>query len=647
MSGQLMTPSSGARMRRGITALIVLCGLIVGVPGALLSVGGDPMPHHVASLSAVRHALTSSDTSGHLFLGLALTAAWLGWAAFALSVVLELLERLRHRPTMRIPGLGAPRRAAAGLFTAIAIMMGSGGMAATAFADAPPPPPAAVVVIGQPVMLDGSALPADAASSTLVYHVVAGDNLGDIAQRFLGRFDLYPRLVAANPTLITHGPDHIQPGWTLRLPSDARDRGVRAHAKGTLSSTLIAPESTTAAVVASTSDPVTIGTVRPAPAGSIGLGPVASGPITAGQIAVGPLSPAAGPVLDGVGIGSTPRPTHVVAHATPALRQAHVVTHATKATGATAIGTAAVTATITGPVATDTSAQRPVVIFGAVTSLTAEQAAMPVPDDSASPALIAAALALTTGALGAHMVVRQRRRRSTAPRVVGHPHHEPEPATAHSLDLNRLDLALRDLGSLLGERDQSDLPDIMGSWIADGVVHLMLTRPCPAPPAPWVADGLMWTLPAHVPTHTYFAGTTPPLPALVTVGGGEDRTVLLDLERLGVVTIGGDHAASSDLLRHVGAELSHGIWSEGVTVGLAGFDPDDARQLVALGRGRVHASASIADALDRAGRWINEAHERLSGMGVANVLSGRVTGDSGRGAAALAVRAPDRRPGRR
>jgi hypothetical protein len=135
----------------------------------------------------------------------------------------------------------------------------------------------------------------------------------------------------------------------------------------------------------------------------------------------------------------------------------------------------------------------------------------------------------------------------------------------------------------------------------------------------------MWTLPAHAPTHTYFAGTTPPLPALVTVGGGDDRTVLLDLERLGVVTINGDQGASSDLLRHVGAELSHGIWSEGVTVGLAGFDEDDARQLVALGRGRVHASTSIADALDRAGRWINEAHERLSGMGVSTVLSGRVT----------------------
>ncbi len=134
----------------------------------------------------------------------------------------------------------------------------------------------------------------------------------------------------------------------------------------------------------------------------------------------------------------------------------------------------------------------------------------------------------------------------------------------------------------------------------------------------------MWTLPAHVPTNTYFAGTTPPLPALVTVGGGDDRRVLLDLERLGVVTIGGDHAGAADLLRHVGAELTHGIWSDDVTIGIAGFDDDDTRRLTALGRGRVRASDSIADALDDAGRWINEAHERLAGLGVNNVLSGRV-----------------------
>jgi hypothetical protein len=224
------------------------------------------------------------------------------------------------------------------------------------------------------------------------------------------------------------------------------------------------------------------------------------------------------------------------------------------------------------------------------------------------------------------MLLWSRRRRSAGRNAdVGSVASPAEPAdTATAIELNRLDLALRDLASLLGDRDQADMPDIMGSWIADGNVHLMLTEPCPEPPAPWIARGLMWTLPAHVPTNTYFAGTTPPLPALVTVGGGGERRVLLDLERLGVVTIGGEADGASDLLRHVGAELSHGIWSDDVTIGIAGFDEADTRRLTALGRGRVRASNSIADALDDAGRWINEAHQRLAGLGVNNVLSGRV-----------------------
>jgi LysM repeat protein len=486
--------------------------------------------------------------------------AWLGWAAFALSVVLEILGRLRHRPTLRIPGFAVPRRAAAGLFTAIAIMIGSGGMAVGAFAatpTVPAAPPAAVVVIGNPVPVG------DAPASTLVYHVAHGDNLGSIAQRFLGSFEAYPRLVAANSSLITHGPDNIKPGWTLSLPSGARDTGVRSHATGALSSTLL---ESTPATGAPTAVSPTIGT--PVPAGSGVVTDTITGPVTAV------------PMSD-----STPM--------TP-----------------------------------------PLVTFGHVTSLTPEQVTATNPvDDGVSPLLLAAALAMTTGVLGAHLLVRQRRRRSavrsrllsptSASRAVALS-TEPDADLASASELSRLDLALRDLASLLGDRDQGGMPDIMGSWIAEGAVHLMLTEPCPAPPAPWVAHGLMWTLPAHVPTHTYFAGTTPPLPALVTVGGGDDRTVLLDLERLGVVTIGGDPDGAHDLLRHVGAELSHGIWSEGVTVGIAGFGDEDARRLTELGQGRVHASTSIADALDRAGRWINEAHERLAGLGVSNVLSGRV-----------------------
>jgi LysM repeat protein len=465
-------------------------------------------------------------------------------------------------------------------------------MSAAAFAGAPAvpaAPPAAVAVIGTPVSLvghHGAQTPTSA--STLIYQVRPGDTLGGIAQRFLGHFDDYPQIVAANSGLITHA-DVIQPGWTLHLPSSARDTGVRTHASGTLSSTLVAPAKSTQGKStqgkSAQGTAVTVTVVDAAPTIQTTQTPVK---------ATAPVIPTVAPTVTTVG-GSPHRPT----------------------------GTATVRP---GGVA-------PLVEFGTVTPLSAAEASTPIPNPAASPVLIASALGLTTGVLGAHLLLWQRRRRNSghfATAASGAPASPSAPAadiedTTTSIELNRLDLALRDLASLLGDRPQSEMPDIMGSWTSEGNVHLMLTEPCPAPPAPWIGHGLMWTLPAHATTNTYFAGTTAPLPALVTVGGGDERRVLLDLERLGVVTIGGDHAGASDLLRHVGAELTHGIWSDDVTIGIAGFDDADTRRLTALGRGRVRASGSIADALDDAGRWINEAHERLAGLGVNSVFSGRIS----------------------
>lgn len=76
-----------------------------------------------------------------------------------------------------------------------------------------------------------------AATGGPVYQVAPGDQLGAIAQRFLGDWHRYRDIAALNPTLIPdptgpHGPDHIGPDWQLHLPADAHDRGPRPHATG-------------------------------------------------------------------------------------------------------------------------------------------------------------------------------------------------------------------------------------------------------------------------------------------------------------------------------------------------------------------------------------------------------------------------------
>lgn len=79
----------------------------------------------------------------------------------------------------------------------------------------------------------------------LVYQVVHGDWMWQIAERYLGDPQRYPEIAELNSQYADRRgihpdghqliyPDYILPGWQLTLPSDAEDRGPRAHASGEL-----------------------------------------------------------------------------------------------------------------------------------------------------------------------------------------------------------------------------------------------------------------------------------------------------------------------------------------------------------------------------------------------------------------------------
>ena len=89
----------------GLGALIVLVGLLVGAPIALLAFAGNPLPDHVPTLAEVGNALTSRD-DGQLFLRALAVVGWVGWATFALSVLVELPARALRRSAPRLPGMG-------------------------------------------------------------------------------------------------------------------------------------------------------------------------------------------------------------------------------------------------------------------------------------------------------------------------------------------------------------------------------------------------------------------------------------------------------------------------------------------------------------------------------------------------------------
>ena len=112
----------GARLLRGIGALLLLVGVIIGVPAALVILGGNPLPATI-TWADLREALFTPD-DGTILLGLITIIGWLAWAVFALSVIIELITVVsRHRIRIRLPGLAGPQRAAAGLLVAVATMI--------------------------------------------------------------------------------------------------------------------------------------------------------------------------------------------------------------------------------------------------------------------------------------------------------------------------------------------------------------------------------------------------------------------------------------------------------------------------------------------------------------------------------------------
>jgi LysM repeat protein len=221
---------------KGIGALVILIGLLVGAPVALAVFAGNPLPDHVPALSEIGDALTTRD-DGQLFLRALAVVGWLGWATFALSVLVEIPARALRIPVPRLPGMRRQQRMAAALIGGVALIIGASPAMASAAATAPPTSYAAAPYTPAAVSPTAAAAWERTAAAAdedpvPVYRVERGDYLGHIADRYLGEFDRYPELAKLNKI---RDPDLIRPGQKLHLPEGAADGGVRGHATGLVS----------------------------------------------------------------------------------------------------------------------------------------------------------------------------------------------------------------------------------------------------------------------------------------------------------------------------------------------------------------------------------------------------------------------------
>lgn len=228
-----------ARLVRACAALALVVGISAGVPWALLTYIGNPLPRRTPGLHEISTWMTVR-VDIHTFIDAAVFVLWTSWAVFVVQVavqipgaIADLARVLRHREPAARRTVGPGGAFAHGLVAAFTIaLVAPRGVSAHATAKAST---GFVVSASARVAAVAPAVPGAARPAADVYTVVAGDTLWDIAADRLGHAERWLEIYRLNQGRLQAGGDAltdpalIMPGWQLTLPDEHR-YGVDASA---------------------------------------------------------------------------------------------------------------------------------------------------------------------------------------------------------------------------------------------------------------------------------------------------------------------------------------------------------------------------------------------------------------------------------
>jgi hypothetical protein len=232
----------------GVAAVVVLVALTIGVPIALVTVVGVPVPHTMPKLSALTSSLDITA-----ILRILSVIIWLAWAQLVWCVLVEIKAAVANVGVpSRVPLAGATQSAAHRLVTAALLLFTAAAALAPAVVNPGPARPAtaisAQVTPGAPAASAASSASADELARPAVQAVPnaekmyvvkppAGryhESLWEIAQNHLGDGRRYKEIFELNSGHVQ--PDGskltiaslIRPGWVLLMPKDAHGPGIEA-----------------------------------------------------------------------------------------------------------------------------------------------------------------------------------------------------------------------------------------------------------------------------------------------------------------------------------------------------------------------------------------------------------------------------------
>lgn len=444
--------------------------------------------------------------------------------------------------------------------------------------------------------------PAAAAASAVVdeYVVRKGDTLSAIARDTLGDESRYVEIAEDNA--ITD-PDRIDVGQKLRLPAAGAVDEVALAAAG-------APVVTDAPAV------------EEAPA--VDEAPVVDEPLAVEETPTVTETPAVtdAPAVEAPAAGQTP--ADVPTEQAPA--------PAPSATPAASAPVVSPPATAPTPTST-TTPSTPIHTPSAASSAAADTAAAATSDSDedgiSTPIGVGLSLALAGAAWAALLAARRRQSRR---RPAGQTPAAISPAAgklarrlregATSGQVVWMDTALRYAAAAAAQRDPARLPDVTSVWLSATELQLQLAAPVPAP-APFVAEESSWMLPAGTDLPDLeWVELSAPFPALASLGHADGETLLVDLERVGSLSIHGSPARTSELFNHLAAEFAHNQWCDDLRVTLVGWGAD----LVALNPTRVRHVTGLAEVVTDIRGRIAETVQLQRDLDT-TVLVDRVAGD--------------------
>ena len=524
----------------GVGAVLILLALLIGVPAALLTVLGSPIPHTMPALSLLTHRLDIPA-----ILKILSVVVWLAWLQLVACLIAEVRAAVRNTGMPpRVPLAGGIQPVVHRLVTAVLLLFSAATALSPAFMHQSPgvPPavaapagrggaspsatPVATSTAGQPALgaLREPAGPTSGQGQALepAHHRVQRtekiyvvqppegryhESLWEIAQNHLGDGRRYREIFELNAgraqpdgTKLTIA-SLIRPGWILRMPRDAHGPGIRV--------------------------------------------------VTLHEHAGGPARPAsAQPETTGGGGPPSSRPDE----ASPAARGAA----APVGTVAYRYELAAATLLATGVLSALGRRRREQLWHRAF----GRQVAVPV-----HPAPAAAAeVALRLGA--------------------------DEPSA------RMIDTGLRYLSQVLVTQGQA-LPTVFAAHVGGQNLDLWVAPADPGAPAPWVAvgDGQVWRLPLAVVPELdpdQVTGAPAPYPGLVSIGTDASGRVLVDLESAqGLIAITGEPHRVRAVLAAMAVELVTSRWSGPAGITLVGLGAG----LSALAPGQVTTVGTLAEAL--------------------------------------------------